>query len=54
MALLPLLLAIVLAEIAEGAIDAKAVALLGVLAACRGRACGSRAAWRGSSRSSSC
>jgi energy-coupling factor transport system substrate-specific component len=33
-ALLPLLLAIVLSEIAEGAIDAKAVALLGVLAAC--------------------
>lgn len=33
-ALLPLLLGIVVAEIAEGAIDAKAVALLGVLAAC--------------------
>ena len=33
-ALLPLLLAIVVAEIAEGALDAKAVALLGVLAAC--------------------
>jgi energy-coupling factor transport system substrate-specific component len=33
-ALLPLLLAIVLGEIAEGAMDAKAVALLGVLAAC--------------------
>ena len=33
-ALLPLLLAIVVAEIADGAIDAKAVALLGVLAAC--------------------
>jgi energy-coupling factor transport system substrate-specific component len=32
--LLPLLLAIVLAELAEGAFDAKAVALLGVLAAC--------------------
>jgi energy-coupling factor transport system substrate-specific component len=32
--LLPLLLAIVLAELAEGALDAKAVALLGVLAAC--------------------
>lgn len=32
--LLPLLLAIVLAEIAEGALDTKAVALLGVLAAC--------------------
>lgn len=31
--LLPLLLAVVLAEIAEGALDAKAVALLGVLAA---------------------
>jgi len=33
-ALIPLLLAIVMAEIAEGAIDAKAVALLGILAAC--------------------
>lgn len=32
--LLPLLLAIVLAELGEGALDAKAVALLGVLAAC--------------------
>jgi energy-coupling factor transport system substrate-specific component len=32
--LLPLLLAIVLAEVAEGALDTKAVALLGVLAAC--------------------
>ena len=34
--LLPLLLAVVLAEIAEGGIDAKAVALLGVLAAIGG------------------
>jgi energy-coupling factor transport system substrate-specific component len=33
-ALLPLLLAIVLAELAEGSLDAKAIALLGVLAAC--------------------
>jgi energy-coupling factor transport system substrate-specific component len=33
-ALLPLLLAIVVAEIADGGIDAKAVAMLGVLAAC--------------------
>ena len=33
-ALLPLLLAVVLAEIADGALDAKAVAVLGVLAAC--------------------
>jgi len=33
-ALLPLLLGIILAEIAEGAFDAKAVALLGILAAC--------------------
>lgn len=33
-ALLPLLLAIVVAEIAEGTIDAKCVALIGVLAAC--------------------
>jgi energy-coupling factor transport system substrate-specific component len=33
-ALLPLLLAVVLGEIAEGALDAKAVALLGILAAC--------------------
>lgn len=33
-ALLPLLLAVVLAELSEGALDAKAVALLGVLAAC--------------------
>lgn len=32
--LLPLLLAIVVAELAEGALDAKAIALLGVLAAC--------------------
>jgi energy-coupling factor transport system substrate-specific component len=32
--LLPLLLAILIAEINEGALDAKAVALLGVLAAC--------------------
>jgi energy-coupling factor transport system substrate-specific component len=32
--LLPLLLAIVLGEIAEGSLDAKAVALLGILAAC--------------------
>ena len=32
--LLPLLLAVVLAELADGALDAKAVALLGVLAAC--------------------
>jgi energy-coupling factor transport system substrate-specific component len=33
-ALLPLLLGIVVAEIADGGLDAKAVALLGVLAAC--------------------
>jgi energy-coupling factor transport system substrate-specific component len=33
-ALLPLLLAVVVAELSEGALDAKAVALLGVLAAC--------------------
>ncbi len=33
-ALIPLLLAIVMAELSEGAMDAKAVALLGVLAAC--------------------
>ena len=33
-ALLPLLFAILVAEIADGALDAKAVALLGVLAAC--------------------
>ena len=33
-ALLPLLLAIVLSEVAEGGLDAKAVALLGMLAAC--------------------
>jgi len=33
-ALLPLLLAIVVAELAEGALDAKCVAVLGVLAAC--------------------
>jgi energy-coupling factor transport system substrate-specific component len=32
--LLPLLLAIVMAELSEGSIDAKAVALLGILAAC--------------------
>jgi energy-coupling factor transport system substrate-specific component len=32
--LLPLLLGIVLAEIADGSLDAKAVALLGILAAC--------------------
>lgn len=33
-ALVPLLLAIVMAELAEGGIDAKAIALLGILAAC--------------------
>lgn len=33
-ALVPLLLAIVVSEIAEGSLDAKAVALLGILAAC--------------------
>ena len=33
-ALLPLLLAVVLSEIAEGDLDAKAIALLGILAAC--------------------
>jgi energy-coupling factor transport system substrate-specific component len=33
-ALIPLLLAIVMTELSEGAIDAKAVALLGILAAC--------------------
>ncbi len=33
-AVLPLLLAVVLGELAEGALDAKAVALLGILAAC--------------------
>jgi energy-coupling factor transport system substrate-specific component len=33
-ALVPLLLGIVMAELSEGAIDAKAVALLGILAAC--------------------
>jgi energy-coupling factor transport system substrate-specific component len=33
-AVLPLLLLVVLAELAEGGIDAKAIALLGVLAAC--------------------
>jgi energy-coupling factor transport system substrate-specific component len=33
-ALVPLLLGIVIAELSEGAIDAKAVALLGILAAC--------------------
>lgn len=32
--LLPLLLGVILAELAEGSLDAKAVALLGVLAAC--------------------
>lgn len=35
-ALLPLLLLIVLTEVADGGLDAKAVALLGVLAACGG------------------
>lgn len=33
-AVLPLLLAVVLGELAEGALDAKAIALLGILAAC--------------------
>ena len=33
-ALLPLLLAVVLGELAEGSLDAKAIALLGILAAC--------------------
>ena len=52
--LLPLLLAIVVAEIAEGRVDAKGVALLGVLAALRRARCACRAAWPGSSRCSSC
>lgn len=34
LALLPLLFAVVIAELSEGSLDAKAVALLGVLAAC--------------------
>jgi energy-coupling factor transport system substrate-specific component len=34
LALLPLLFAVIVAEMADGALDAKAVALLGVLAAC--------------------
>ena len=34
MAMLPLLLAVVLGELAEGSLDAKAIALLGILAAC--------------------
>jgi energy-coupling factor transport system substrate-specific component len=34
LALIPLLLAIVMTELSEGSIDAKAVALLGILAAC--------------------
>ncbi len=34
LAVLPLLLAVVLGELADGALDAKAVALLGILAAC--------------------
>jgi energy-coupling factor transport system substrate-specific component len=34
LALLPLLFAVVVAELADGALDAKAIALLGVLAAC--------------------
>jgi energy-coupling factor transport system substrate-specific component len=33
-AVLPLLLAVVLSELAEGSLDAKAIALLGILAAC--------------------
>ena len=33
-AILPLLLAVVLSELAEGSLDAKAIALLGILAAC--------------------
>ena len=33
-ALVPLLIAIVMAELSEGGIDAKAIALLGILAAC--------------------
>jgi energy-coupling factor transport system substrate-specific component len=33
-AILPLLLAVVLGELAEGSLDAKAIALLGILAAC--------------------
>ena len=32
--LVPLLIAIVMAELSEGGIDAKAIALLGILAAC--------------------
>src|SRR5580658_2621491 len=34
LALLPLLLAILIGEMADGALDAKAIAMLGVLAAC--------------------
>jgi energy-coupling factor transport system substrate-specific component len=34
LALLPLLFAVIVAELADGALDAKAIALLGVLAAC--------------------
>ena len=34
MALVPLLIAIVMAELSEGGIDAKAIALMGILAAC--------------------
>ena len=34
LAVLPLLLAVVLSELAEGSLDAKAIALLGILAAC--------------------
>ena len=34
MAVLPLLLAVVLGELSEGSLDAKAIALLGILAAC--------------------
>ncbi len=34
MAVLPLLVAVILAELSEGALDAKAVAVLGILAAC--------------------
>lgn len=34
LALLPLLLAVVMAELAEGGMDAKAIAMLGLLAAC--------------------
>ena len=53
-AVLPLLLAVVLSELAEGSLDAKAIALLGILAACGAALRVPSPGWPDSNRSSSC